>query len=654
MKAAHGRTPYFRADFFLVFAFTAILIWPLFKAKYLDKWASIESTFIADARFLKQHWPHPLWQPLWYGGTRFDYIYPPALRYGTAALAKYYPMTEARAYHIYVAFFYCLGIAGVYLLVRVACGSRGAAWLAAAGSALLSPAFLFMPLWRIDSWPYPARLGVLVRYGEGPHMTALALLPFALAASLPALRNWRPGATAVAAVCCALVVSNNFYGAVALAVCYPILVWSVWNAYRDSRIWLRALAIPALAYGLTAFWLTPTYLRVTSDNLKLVSEAGNAWSIWLAFAVAAVYLILSAKWARGKPELLYTVLVAGMAIFFALNVLGNQYIGFILAGGPTRLTPEMDLAMILAAVEGLRRLWIRNQPASRAVALAVVLMSFATALPYVLTAWALIVPDARYQDRLEYKLTSWMAENLPGECAFATGTIRFWYDAWHDLPQLGGGSEQGVTNQLVASAYWLITNGPVSGAVDWMKAFGVDAILVPGKTSQEHYHDFIHPESFAGVLPVLLDDREGNVIYRVPRRFPGIARVVESERVHAIRHIPRDGDPAALHAYMETLENGPNARAATVWEGADLRIHADLAVGQSVVVQAAFDPQWRAESEGAALPVVKDALGQMLIEAPPGRHDIQLRFETPLENRVGQFISVFSALVTLFLVVKAR
>ena len=29
-----------------------MLIRPYFKAKYTDKWASIESTFIADARFL--------------------------------------------------------------------------------------------------------------------------------------------------------------------------------------------------------------------------------------------------------------------------------------------------------------------------------------------------------------------------------------------------------------------------------------------------------------------------------------------------------------------------------------------------------------------------------------------------------------------------
>ena len=64
MSAGAGsRRPFLRTDFLLVFLLTAILIWPLFKAKYLDKWASIESTFIADARFLKDHWPHPPWQP---------------------------------------------------------------------------------------------------------------------------------------------------------------------------------------------------------------------------------------------------------------------------------------------------------------------------------------------------------------------------------------------------------------------------------------------------------------------------------------------------------------------------------------------------------------------------------------------------------------
>src|SRR6185436_10681627 len=114
-------------DCFLIFLFAAILIRPFFKARYTDKWASIESTFIADARFLIDHWPHPNWQPLWYAGTRFDYIYPPALRYGTAAISKITGFLPVKAYHFYGAFFYCVGFAGVYLLMRAGTRNRGAA-----------------------------------------------------------------------------------------------------------------------------------------------------------------------------------------------------------------------------------------------------------------------------------------------------------------------------------------------------------------------------------------------------------------------------------------------------------------------------------------------------------------------------------------------
>jgi hypothetical protein len=648
-----SRRASFALDFLLVFLLTALLIWPLFKMKYTDKWASIESTFISDARFLKEHWPHPLWQPLWYGGTRFDYIYPPALRYGTAALAKFYPMTEARAYHLYTAFFYCIGIAGVYLLARAGSGSRGSAWLAAGASAVLSPSFLFLPLWRADSWQHhPVRLGVLVRYGEGPHISAFALLPIALAASLLAFQARRPLALAAAAISCALVVSNNFYGAVALAICFPLLLWSLWITRQDKGIWLRALAIPALAYGLTAFWLVPSYLRVTTYNLKLVSEPGNTWSIWLALAATGAYLFLSAKWARGREERCWTVFVVGLALFFSLDVLGNYYFHFRVAGEPSRLTPELDLALIFLAVEGLRRLWVRDTPALRAIALAAALMSFATALPYVRHAWQTIVPDLNYQDRVEFKLSEWMADHLPHARALATGSVRFWYDAWRDLPQLGGGSDQGIINQPVCMAYASITRGDVRQGVNWMQAFGVDAVIVHDTTSQEHYHDYATPGAFVGFLPALLDDHEGNAIYRVPRRFPDLARVVETARIRSLRTMGLQWDPETIAAYVEVVEQGPDSHAVLQWEGSNtMRIEAQVGAGQSVLAQMSYDPQWRAESGGAALPIRKDALGQMLIETPPGRHEIRLVFDTPLENRIGQIVSILSALIALALAI---
>ena len=84
-------------DSFFVLLIACWLIGPLFKLEFLDNWGSIESTFIADARLLREHLPHPAWQPLWYCGTRFDYIYPPALRYGTALLSLAAGISTARA-----------------------------------------------------------------------------------------------------------------------------------------------------------------------------------------------------------------------------------------------------------------------------------------------------------------------------------------------------------------------------------------------------------------------------------------------------------------------------------------------------------------------------------------------------------------------------
>lgn len=416
-------------DSLLVALLAAALIFPLFQLQYLDNWSSIESTFIGDGRFLAQHWPHPLWQPLWYGGTRFDYIYPPALRYGTATLTRVFSILPARAYHIWTALLYAIGIAGVYLLVRAGTGSRRAAWLGAAATALISPSFLLMQAYRYDSEHLvPQRLHVLLKYGEGPHISALGLLAFALAAAFVALRGRRPAALALAALASAAVALTNFYGAVSLAIFFPILVWSVWVTHLDRRVWLRAAAIAALACGLTAFWLVPSYLRITLANLGIVSAKGNAWSVWVALAAAAAFMVLTLRFARGRKERAWPVFVWGAAAFFSLNVLGGHYFGFRVTGNTERLVPELDLALILLGLEGLRVLWRpRPTPWRRVLAVAIVLLFCGHARHYVRHAWEIFPSDPAYKDRVEYRITDWIARELPGARVFATGSIRFWY-----------------------------------------------------------------------------------------------------------------------------------------------------------------------------------------------------------------------------------
>ena len=658
--------PLVLVDFFVIFLTAAALIWRLFKIKYTALWSSIESTFIADGRFLRDHWPHPLWQPLWYCGTRFDYIYPPALRYGTAALAKMLPILPVRAYHLYTAFFYCLGIAGVYLFVRVFAKSRGGAWLAALGTLLLSPSFLFVRDVRMDAWHLaPQRLSALVRYGEGPHISSLAILPFALLCSFLALERRRPALLALAALCCALVVLNNFYGATALAIFFPILVWSMWVTHQDHRIWLRAVCIVALAYGLTAFWLVPSYFRITLRNMQFVSAPVNPWSRLVAVAAAVAFAFFSFRRARGRRELAYPVFIGGSVGALVLVVAGQYYFNFRIIGEAIRLLPELDFILILFVVECLRRLWTRDLPGphypfapslwTRSAAVVVIAASFATSVDYLRHAREIFVPDWNYQQRVEYRVTDWIARNLSGARCLVIGSIRLWYDAWNDLAQMGGGSEQGLINVLEPQAYYFVTHSPdAQTSIQWMQALGVDAVIVSDKQSQEVYHDFANPQVFEGILPQIYNDHQGNTIYKVPRRYAGLARVVDTRRLQSIEPIRSVLEVAALRGYIDAVEHGPEASASEQWKGTDaMDVLANLRTGQSILLQETYDPGWHASSGGRALRIRSDPVGFIWIDAPPGEQRIQLRFEMPLENRIGRLVTVASLLIILWLMTLA-
>ena len=179
-----------------------------------------------------------------------------------------------------------------------------------------------------------------------------------------------------------------------------------------------------------------------------------------------------------------------------------------------------------------------------------------------------------------------------------SGSIRFWYNAEYDLAQSDGGSSQGMLNQILPMAQWQITKGDHADlAVGWLQALGVDAVIVPDKTSQEIYHEYTYPEKFQGALAEIYNDHKGNIIYRVPRRFTAIARVVERESLMAA-DTPRGGaDRERLMRYVSAVENGPDSPTAAKWTGFDdIDVDAATSPGQAVLVQETFDPSLASES----------------------------------------------------------
>ena len=541
-------------DSLVVFLIACVLILPLFKREYLDNWGSIESTFIGDARILREHLPHPGWQPLWYCGTRFDYVYPPALRYGTALTSLALRVSTARAYHIYIAILYAIGIMGVYWLAYAGSGSRLQAWLAALLTAVLSPSLLLMNDLQRDSPDWvPQRLHVLITYGEGPHISALALLGCALAASFVALRQWRPVFLALAGILSAAVVSNNFYGATALALLFPIATWAVYLEVRRPAVFARAAGIAAIAYGLCAFWLTPSYIKITQLNLRWVATPGKPWCIAVFIGCAIAYVLLTSRLQAAWP-----VFLAGAAFFTSLYVLGWYYFGFSVTGNAMRLAPELDLALILLLAFCFALMWKR--PVTRIIAVVLLLATSYPALHYMHVAWRMYPRATHIEERPEYQTTKWLNDNLPGARALSSGSIRFWYDTWFNIAEAYGGSDQGMLNQLLPAANWQIMHGEKPDvAVAWLQAMGVDAIIVPDKTSPEVYHDYTYPEKFRGVLPVLYDDHKGDVIYRIPRRYHGLARVVETAAFKALTPPAYGDDMQSLGRYVDAIEHGPDS-----------------------------------------------------------------------------------------------
>lgn len=646
-------------DSIALFVLTAVLIGPYFHLNYTNVWSSIESTFISDARMLNESGTETQWQPVWYAGTRSIYLYPPALRYGTALIARVLSATTSHAYHLYVSLLYSIGSIAVYLLIRTGNGSRGWAWAGTAAVLLLSPIFLLMSEYRIDSgYLVPHRLNVLVRYGEGPHISALCLLPLCFAAAIMALRQNRWLWVSLSAAACALVVSNNFYGATALAILFPILIWSYFIHDRRRQVLLLGVAIPAIAYCLTAFWLVPSYMKVTRENLKLVAEPGNTWSFVAFPFILGAYAFLTWRLRSKDP---YRMWVYSSLFFMSLYILGHRWIGFQIAGQSARLAPEFDLVIILAGVELFRS--IHNR--SRGLALFLAFVALLPSIKYLKHAWEIFPADLNWQKTPEYRTARWVADNYPQDRVFVTGSIRFWFNTWDSTRQIDGGSQQGILNPLLPAGLYCLSHCTDPAYLrDWIKGFGVDLAVIPEKNSKETYHDIKTPEVWRSNFALVHDDGEGNAIYRFDRRRRGAVRIVGSD-VQRMKPVLQDDYKWTLAPYVQAIETqppgGPDQGRLTVsrTNSDDFgEIAAETVKGEAILVQETFDRAWHAYDRTLGgeqrLDIRRDPMGMMIMALPAGKHSIHLVFETPAEVYIGRLLAILALAFIIYTMVRDR
>ncbi|MCP5109887.1 MAG: hypothetical protein GY953_03535, partial [bacterium] len=432
----------------ILLAVNAWICRELFVVEYTRHLDSIAGAYVGLARWIAEHPTEWSWFPLWYGGIPFQNAYPPLLHFLTAGVALLSGASPALAHNVVTAVMYSLGPVTLFWFAWRVSGDRAVSFFAGLFYSVVAPSALLIPEIAGDMGTAfgSRRLHALVRYGEGPHIAAMTLLPVALLALHWALGKRRPLPVYGAALALAAVVLTNWLGAFALAAAVAALLLA-----RDDGIeWrtlLTAAGIGVLAYAIAAPWVPPSTIADIRHNAQhVVGHFPMGW-------VQVAGLLLLAGAALGTALVLRRLGVGALERFAAVFVipmagitLMAHWLGVHVMPQPHRYHLEMDMALALAVAFAVGPLCTRLSGPPKTVAVGICLL---LALPPFVVhrrfARELIEP-IDIHNSLQYQSATWLHENLPGARVFIQGSSRFWMNAFADNPQLGGGFDQGITN----------------------------------------------------------------------------------------------------------------------------------------------------------------------------------------------------------------
>ena len=599
-----------------LFALNAILCHELFTIEYTQHMGSIEGAYISISRYAMENPGDLTWFPLWYGGIPYQNSYPPLLHLLVAAFAGVAGVSAALAYHAVTAVMYCLGPVTLFWMSYRLSGARAASFVASLLYSLFSPSTILMPsvLEDLGTSLGPRRLQALVYWGEGPHVTAMTLLPVAIVALSAALKKPSPVRVYVAAIALASVVLTNWLGGLALAAAVVAYLLSRYTA--SLRMWAMALGIGTLSYALASPWIPPSTLLAIRRNAQVVVGTYPVnWSqiVYLAVALAALAILaLLLRKAEARPVVQFS---AFFFLLMASQALSGEWLDVYIFPQPERYNLEMEMAICLVAAFACEKIVVGS---SRRLRLAVLFVAFCL----VVAQWrnyrdysTKLIQPIDIRATIEYKVANWLDKNLPGRRVFVPGSESFWLNAFSDNPQLGGGFDQGISNPAVPMVtHGLLANeGAGELGTAWLRAYGVDAIAVGGANSRESFKPYNDPKKFDGVLEELWRDND-DVIYGVPRRSTSLAHVIEP--ADRVAEEPENAlDVESITAFVNALENPELPAAEFRWKSPhEAEITAELRPYQFIAVQVSHDPGWRAWVNGEPRRILRDELGLMAID----------------------------------------
>ena len=577
--------------------------------------------------FRDQKWS---WNPLQYAGAPFHYLYPPIFHVLIGAVPIH---SIARAVHLVTGIGYALAPVALYVLGRQLFEGR---WLPAFAAIFYSffPSPIYLqPQWRalVAGWFHaPWAFVSTVVYEEFAHVFAFPLALLAIAAA------WR-NRWLIASLLTAAVMLTNWPALIGL-----LLILGALAVARKAPA--RVIALAGVAYGLSAFWMTPGYFVSSSLLNRIVlrhtlTAAPFNRGTWLILATAALLILLS-LWKRIPLRLALTLAWVAITGAVVVSTLAGNY----LIPSPQRYFLEFNAGLVLAIAALLSVFPHRSQPW---LAAALLFATCPIAYSFIRHCWQLEPSPADPRNGAAYQVAEWLNQHAGSARIFAAGELDSVLPLWSNVPQVGG-SGQDVSNFLIFAAERQIQYGCTTDseriAELWLRALNVRYLVVHGADSGEYFHWYAQPEKFA-TLPAAWNSGTGDTIYSIPDPEAHEAVVVDLNELNRLPPLKSTQDAAFLVAYAQWAAG--KYPVDIRWIASDhATLNANVGPGEAILVKLNSDPGWHASNALTR----HDPLGFLLIQPRgAGPQTIDLKLGPSWDAWLGRAITALTILALIWM-----
>jgi hypothetical protein len=655
-----------------------VIVWPLFLGEYDANMASIGIAHILNAQFISRFWTIG-WNPFWYGGFPNHLIYPLLAPIFLALVQKIFSfLTIAQVYRIVVALAYITIPISSFFLVRYMSKSNIAAFFAAFIFILVPSANYFLIPGFIGMAHYsPWQLSVIVDYGEGPHMIALAIVPLAIIVYWRLLRQPTLGKFILSAVLIGLIISINLFSAYALAYFLLGVFFSEFVLGQGKQKFLISLLLAPAIYGLIAFCYDYSMLLSLSKSGYIHPEnifrLPPITTLFLIIIFTLVPIIIVYEVFKEKPKL-QNGLVLGIWFFIFWAIPYAFYRGLWFGSQPNRYMPELNLtaAIIVGFLISVIFNFLRNRFNRVGIYLGTVFLILVLSFfiyvshDFIQNGYKLVTANPDISQTSEYRIAKWLGEHIDyqkGERAFLSGSPAFFLNEFVDVPQLRGDEDNAQADPWWADVVYQVNRGENGElAIGWLQTYNVKYAVIP-ITASTPYQDIINQERFANLNKVA--EIDGFYIYEIPGE-KNLIQAVNAKKLLSLYPFKNKTkavlDMEGLKKYLAALSEPQTVKVGYSYlyrKNPDLvKIKVEAATSETgILFKSTFNSGWKAKFKMAngkwqMADIVKVGPDLMLAkDLPAGNYTLELSYHRPLVEYLGYLTTVVTIVILGVLVI---